>query len=138
MVRVLVGCENLAAIAIVIAEVRLDEAVLGESILFAIRKEILDQSEQFRLILEEIDHFQRRALRIKIVELRRVTGIYHALIDACVANVQIKQVHADLAERSTVVGKSTIAKGRPGDRRKPAVKHRIVSCEASEDRDLFG
>src|SRR5689334_21478027 len=81
MVGVLVRGENLATIAFVVAVVWLDEAVLGESILFAVRKEVLEQSKQFRLILEKIDHFQRRALRIKIVELRRVARLHHALID---------------------------------------------------------
>ena len=127
-----VGC-------VVIGVVGLDEGVLGELVAAGGVEEVLEGSEEGGLILEQVDDFEGGAGLVVVVEARgAVASFAEALVDALELFVPVEDVHADLAERSAVVGEGAIAESRAGDGGEPAIEDRVLGGECGEDGEFFG
>src|SRR6185295_13593822 len=98
-----------------ITVVRLDERVLRQLPAPAVVEKLRERAENLRLILQDVDHFERGADLIVVVQLRRAAGGNEPRVDAPELRAQVEEVHADLAERGSVVRERPVAEGRPRD-----------------------
>src|ERR1700686_3224602 len=104
---------------------RLDKAVIGQSIAFAIGHELTVAAKYLRLVLQEIHNLHRGALLVVIINLGGVPRLHHALINALDRVLNVKESHVHVAEGSSVVRERSVANGRSGNRGKPSVKDGI-------------
>ena len=135
----LIRRENLGPIlALVVAVIRLDERIVRQLAIAAVVEELLEGAEELRLMLEQVDHLQRRALGVEVVNLRALTGIVQPLVHALELGVRVEHFHPDVAERGAVVGEGAVAERRAGDRREPAVEDRELGRQRGQHRQLVG
>ena len=89
--------------------VRFDERVIGQYAALAVLQELPVGSKKLRLVLQQIDHLQRRALGVEVVDLGGLAGRIEPLVDALELRIRVEHFHADVAERRAVVGKRPVA-----------------------------
>src|SRR5581483_6205652 len=99
----------------------LDKAVLRQRARFAVIKKLIVSSEQLRLVLEQVDYFQTRTRRIEVINFCRVARIDQTFVDIQVLLVVVKDVHAHLTERGSIVGESAVAERRSRNGREPSI-----------------
>ena len=124
--------------SIVVGVVRLDEAVVGKSVVLAGGEEVLEGSEDRGLVLEEVDDLHRRAGFVVVEELAGVACGEHAVVDCLVLLAFVEDVHADLAERGAVVREGAVADGWTGNGGEPAIEDGELGREGGKDGQLVG
>ena len=118
MVRVLIRRDHRTFVPIVIVVVRFNEAVLRKLPLLAVIQELLVRPEKFRLMLQQIHNLHGRTGLIEVIQLRRVLRSRpdQPVVNTQVRLIDVKQIHPDLAKRSSIVRKRSIANRRPRNR----------------------
>ena len=118
MVRVLIRRDHRTFVPIVIVVVRFNEAVLWKLPLLAVIQELLVRPEKFRLMLQQIHNLHGRTGLIEVIQLRRVLRSRpdQPVVNTQVRLIDVEQIHPDLAKRSSIVRKRSIANRRPRNR----------------------
>jgi hypothetical protein len=94
---------------VVVRVVWLNEAAVGELVPAARIEEVGKRPEERRLVLEQIDDFERGTCFIEVIQSCGMTRGNYALIDALVLLIPVKDVHAHLAERGSIVSAGAVA-----------------------------
>ena len=100
------------------------------------RRKLVVRAEE-ALVRQQIKNFHRGTRLVVVVQLRRAAGGDETRVDAPELRVQVEEVHADLAERRSIVRERAVAERRPGNRREPAVEDRELLREGRQDRQLL-
>ena len=137
VVGVLIGRDHRAAVAVVIAEVGLDERVLRQRATPAVVEELIVGPEELRLVLQQVHDLHGRTLLVVVVNLRGVPGVLEPLIDALELLVGVEELHPDVPEGRPVMRERAVAQRRAGDRREPSVEDRVLERERGDDRQLL-
>src|SRR6267142_9910 len=121
----------------VVGIIRLDKAVFRELAGSGVSDKILVEAEEFRLVLQQVRHFQTGTRGIVVVDPGRMTGLIHARVDAENGVGNVEEVHVHVGERGAVVGEGAVAQRGAGDGGEPSVEQRVLGGEGGEYRKLL-